>query len=204
MHNFLSLLKDTALSCGMIALTVVFVQNIVFTRGLGISASFFIIRKKHDIWLFGLTMAIISTLSCAIADYIVPFLEKSSYRYLLTPLCYVLIVSVVYILMILFCSHVTKRAYPRLQPMIHMAAFNGGVFGVLLLNNVKYTFTETVAFGLGTGIGYMLACYLLGLGFERLNSDQVSPSFRGFPAMLLYIGILSLAFYGLTGHGLSA
>lgn len=204
MYSFWLSVKDTAFSCVSIAVTVIFVQNIVFTRALGISASMFVIRKKHDLWLFGITMAVISTLSCAIADFVLPPLSKSRFQYYLTPLCLVLIIGVVYILLILFCSRVMKKAYPRLQPMIHMAAFNGAVFGVLLLNNVKYTFTETIAFGLGTGIGYMMACYLIALGYERLNSEKIPPAFRGFPATMIYIGILSLAFYGLTGHGLSA
>ena len=58
--------------------------------------------------------------------------------------------------------------------------------------------------GLGTGIGFLLAAYLLYTATERLNSPLVPDSFRGFPIMLVYVGILSLALYAFTGYTTSA
>lgn len=86
--------------------------------------------------------------------------------------------------------------------MIHLSAFNGAVFGALFLSS-SYDLGGRVAFGLGTGIGFILASYLIAIGHDRLNSQQIPPAFRGFPITLIYVGILSLAFYGLIGHELS-
>ena len=46
------------------------------------------------------------------------------------------------------------------------------------------------AFGLGTGIGFILASYLISIGYDRLNSDKIPPAFRGFPITLIYVCLL--------------
>ena len=86
--------------------------------------------------------------------------------------------------------------------MIHLSAFNGAVFGALLLSQ-SYDFWGRIAFGLGTGCGFVLASSLVALGYERLNSDKIHAAFRGFPFALIYVGMLSRAFYVLVGHVLS-
>ena len=132
-----------------------------------------------------------------------PFISKLPSAYYFRPLLYVLMIGVVYILTLSLCRALSKRFYPTLRPMIHLSAFNGAVFGSMYLCNLsRYRLLDIVPFSLGIGIGFMLAVYLLSLGYDHLNSDKISPSFRGFPIMLIYTGFLSLAFYGLIGHEL--
>ena len=40
-------------------------------------------------------------------------------------------------------------------------------------------------------------------GHRKIDRRSVPASFRGMPVMLIYIGILALAVYGFTGHGLA-
>lgn len=198
------LILQTLTRAFSIALTAIFVENIVFTRALGISASLFILRKEHDHHLFCGVLTLISTLSCCLASLFNRYLSRSSYAYFLRPMAYVLMVGIVYIAVLLFVNRFLPKQAQRLKPMIHLSAFNGAVIGALLLTgNSTYGFWGYLAFGLGTGIGYTIASYLMSLGFERLQSDKIPAAFRGFPITLIYIGILSLAFYGLIGHGLS-
>ena len=56
--------------------------------------------------------------------------------------------------------------------------------------------------GVGTGIGFTLASYTVRIAFEHLSSNAVPESFRGFPITLIYIGLVSLALYGVIGHEL--
>ena len=187
-----------------IAMTAIFVENIIFTRALGISASLFVLRKEHDHRLFCMVVTMITTLSCCLASLFNRTLGWSEHAYYLRPLAYVLTVGVVYVAVLLFSAKCLPKQWERLKPMIHLAAFNSAVIGALLLTGEStWDIWGYLAFGLGTGIGYTLASYLVSLGFERLQSDKIPPSFRGFPITLIYIGILSLAFYGLIGHGLS-
>ena len=72
-----------------------------------------------------------------------------------------------------------------------LIAFSGG-----------YGFVKTVGFAFGSGIGYTAAPLLVREGRRRIALSDVPRAFRGLPIMLLYIGILSLAIYGLIGHQL--
>lgn len=202
MHSFLQTVKDTAMQMASIAVIAVFVQNIIFTRALDTSASLFIIRKRYSIWQFGAILTTITTLSSVLVFFADKHIQRLQYSYYMTPLFYVMMVGIVYIAILLFCSRFLKKYNEQIKPMIHLSAFNSAVFGALLLSE-KYSLSGHIAFGLGTGLGFILASYLISIGYDRLNSDKIPPAFRGFPITLIYIGILSLAFYGLIGHELS-
>ena len=198
MIEFWKVLQETALRMASVAVFAVFVENILLTRALDTSASLFIIRKRYSRPLFGLILTGIITVSAVVAG----FFEESLQSYLWAPLLYVCVVGVVYVLFLLVCARLPQKIRGQLTPMIHLSAFNSAVFGALLLSR-NYNLPEHIAYGFGAGIGFLFASYLVEIGYERLRSDKIPPAFRGFPATLIYIGILSLAFYGLIGHELS-
>ena len=53
------------------------------------------------------------------------------------------------------------------------------------------------------GVGYLVAVFIVDEGRRRLRSKDVPSIFQGLPASLIYIGILSLAIYGLLGHAVT-
>lgn len=66
-------------------------------------------------------------------------------------------------------------------------------------NSAAYSFADSIGSGIGAGIAFVLAAALIGKGAELLNSnDRIPQVFKGAPAMLLYVGLLSLAFAGFT------
>ena len=204
MSDFLLFFKDIFLQSASIAMMMIFVENAVFSRALDTSSILYNLRKRHSIGIFSVILTAIVTASCCIIYVFRQQIEHLSYSYYMKPLIYVAIIGAVYILTLLFCSLFLKKHEQKIRPMIHLAAFNGAVFGGLLLSHVaKYNIWGQISFGLGVGIGYALAAYLISIGYERLNSDRIPQSFRGFPITLIYVGILSLAFYGLIGHELT-
>ena len=54
-----------------------------------------------------------------------------------------------------------------------------------------------VSAGLEAGAGFIIAALMLTAAYRKLNSSKVPASFRGFPAMLVYLGIISMAVYSL-------
>ena len=65
-----------------------------------------------------------------------------------------------------------------------------------------FTLASFLGFGLGTGIGFSLATFFISIAYDYLHSEAIPKAFRGFPILLIYIGMLSLAFYGMIGHEL--
>lgn len=184
-------------------IVAIFLENTVLSRALGTSTTLWMIRKKYNIFLFGLIMTMITTISAIIAYVITPWLENEKNAYYLKPLIYVCVIAVVYVIMILVTNHSNIKHKDTILIFIHRCSFNCAVLGALLLSaQAKLSLGGYIGFGIGTGIGFTFATFLIEVAYERLNSPKIPKAFRGFPITLFYIGILSLAVYGMIGHEL--
>ena len=71
---------------------------------------------------------------------------------------------------------------------------------VLVERTQSFTLEQSMGFGLGSGLGYLLAVMLVTEADHRLRSEAIPEAFRGLPITLVYVGVLALAIYGFTGH----
>ena len=89
----------------------------------------------------------------------------------------------------------------QLLRILPLAAVNSGVLGTVLVERTQsFTLEQSMGFGLGSGLGYLLAVMLVTEADRRLRSEAIPEAFRGLPITLIYIGVLALAIYGFTGH----
>jgi electron transport complex protein RnfA len=113
------------------------------------------------------------------------------------------IISAVYVVAYQLMKLLPKTFQSRFGSFLSLAIFNCAVFGSIMLSSAQMlNFAKYVGFGFGTGVGFTIAYLMVSEGRRRLELSSVPRAFRGFPITLMYIGILSLAFYGLTGHQL--
>lgn len=77
--------------------------------------------------------------------------------------------------------------------------------GVLLLTCLSsYQWYESIIFGFGSGLGYLVAIWVYGQFRANLKFSRPPFFLRGLPLQLIGIGLVSLAFFGLLGHSLTA
>lgn len=204
MDGFLNSAADFFRDMLTYSMVAIFLENTLFSRALGTSTSLFVVRKKTNVFMFGFVMTLIIMVSSLIAYAIQPLIKDMPYKYYLTPAIYVSVIGVVYILFLLATHKLLKKHKEQILAMIHVSAFNCAVLGALLLasDKTEMTLGGFLGFGIGTGIGFTFATYLVGLAYEKLSGEEIPQSFRGFPITLIYIGIVSLAIYGLIGHEL--
>ena len=86
----------------------------------------------------------------------------------------------------------------QLRPLVFLACVAVGT--VLVERTQSFTLEQSMGFGLGSGLGYLLAVMLVTEADRRLRSEAIPEAFRGLPITLIYIGVLALAIYGFTGH----
>lgn len=179
-------------------------ENVIFSRALGSSTALFATRKQFPVWMFGGVMTAIITASSVLVYFINPLVKNMANRYYVTPVIYVAIIGIVYIGALLITARFARERRDSLLSIIHVSAFNCAVLGSLLLasNISDLSLGGYIGFGIGAGAGFTLATYFVRLAYEKLSGDSVPESFRGFPITLIYIGIVSLAIYGLIGHDL--
>ena len=187
----------------MVSFVAMFIENTIFARALGTSTMLIAAKNKKQLVGFGLSITYITSVASAISYFADKLFLANESSYLFMPMIYVVIVGLVYILTLLILWKFVYRVFISMKKYVHISSFNCAVLGALFLNSKSSdTFLGYIGFGLGTGIGFMIATYFLSIAYEKLYSEDVPDSFRGYPLILVYIGILSMAFYGLIGHQL--
>ena len=85
-----------------------------------------------------------------------------------------------------------------------VSSFNTIVLAIpFITEKATYGVHEAIAQGLGAGVAFFIATWLIYLGMRRLEVDTETPlSFKGTPVLFMYIAILCLAFTGIMGKSL--
>jgi len=78
---------------------------------------------------------------------------------------------------------------------VNCAILGGTLFMVIR----DYTFLEGIAFGFGSGAGWLLAILILGGIREKLSTARIPKGLQGPGIVLLIVGHMALAFIGFTG-----
>lgn len=197
MNSFLNLLSTSLLA--------IFVQNSVFERALGVNVLMYASRKKEHLPGFFIAITYVTTISAAIVWGLDRWLGGSEYYAAVMPILYIAVVSAVYVITLVFIWRFFPRLFRSLKKYVHLSVFNCSVIGALFLCSQQGAdIFSYLGYGFGTGVGFLLAAYLLYIASERLNSPLIPAAFRGFPIMTVYVGILSLALYAFTGYSTSA
>lgn len=184
-------------------LTALFIENIIFTRALGTSWLLYLIKKPGELLRCTVLLTVITTLSGAIGYPLRGLAEQSEHSYILIPMIYILCIAVVYTGVYFFIKYVMPQTFVNAEFNLGAAAFNCAVLGSMLVPSIeRLDFVSTIGYGLGMSFGFALAVIIVGFGIERLQLCRVPKAFRGLPITLIYLGLLSLAFYGLVGHQL--
>ncbi len=183
-----------------IALGAVLVNNFVLSQFLGI-CPFMGVSKKVDTAL-GMGMAVIFVMGVASAvnwpinKFI---LEKYNLQFLQT-VAFILVIASLVQFVEMFLQKSVPTLYEALGVYLPLITTNCAVLGVVLQNTQKaYTFAESLTYGIGGGIGFLIAIVLFASVRERMEFGDCPKSFEGFPIALVAASLIALAFMGFSG-----
>ena len=71
--------------------------------------------------------------------------------------------------------------------------------GSLLMVQRSYGFTQSIAYGFGSGLGWALAIVMFAAIRERLRYADIPAGLQGLGTAFMVTGLLALAFVGMTG-----
>ncbi len=186
------------------AVIAIFVQNAVFTRGFGVSRLTHLVSDSAtNSMIFCGLLCVGNVISAPLGFFAQQLLAQPQhwYRDYVTPLAFVvcaLIALLVMALIVLVFRPHNKEEWLDILPMV---CLNNAILGpILITSGQNYDFLQTMGFALGSGIGYSIAVLIVSEGEHKMKNNNVPETFRGLPIKLLYVGILSLAIYALTGH----
>lgn len=188
-----------------LALVAAGAQNAVFTRALGISSG---LRMLHDskksTGYFCAALTVFQLMSVVIVYFALPLVDVlgfGQYRRFVLPAIVVAACTVSYVVIIVLLSMIMGDKFKDVVRSVTSASINSAIVGTVILTVYQgLDFGESIAFALGSSVGYFLAIVLISEGERKIAHDRVPEAFRGLPITLIYISILALGIYGLIGH----
>jgi Na+-transporting NADH:ubiquinone oxidoreductase subunit E len=178
----------------------IFTDNILLARFLGM-CSFLAVSRQVKTAL-GLGYAVVFVMTCTIA------LDWLAYRYILQPYQIEYFRFILFIVIIAAFVQFIEMVIERYSPVLYqnlgiflpLITVNCAILGASLFMVIRdYTFLEGIAFGLGSGIGWMLAIVAMAGIREKLNHARIPKGLQGPGITLIIAGLMALAFIGFTG-----
>ena len=183
-----------------ISLGAILTNNFIFAQFLGI-CPFLGVSKKLD-QASGMSIAVIFVMVLATA------VTWPIQTYLLDPNGLGYLQTILFILVIAALVQLVELVLKRYIPTLHkslgiylpLITTNCAVLGVTVLNiTEKYTFWQSMANSLGSGLGFFLAMVLFAGVRSRVERSNPPKSFEGLPITLISAAIVSASFYGFAG-----
>jgi Na+-transporting NADH:ubiquinone oxidoreductase subunit E len=90
--------------------------------------------------------------------------------------------------------------YSALGVFLPLIAVNCAILGAsLFMVERSYNFAESTVFGLGSGIGFMLAIVALAAIREKMHYSNVPPGLRGLGITFIVTGLMAIGFMAFAG-----
>ena len=202
-------LLTTIISYFNLAILAIGAQNAIFTRSLGISPGIKMLRdpRKNTVY-FCSALTVFQIMTSVIVCFAAPLVDKlgfGAYRRFALPTIIVLACTISYMAVILLLSAVLSEGkFREVVQSVTGASINSAIVGTVILSqNYGLRLMESIIFGLGSSMGYFIAMMLISEADKKICHERVPQAFKGLPITLIYISVLALSVYGLTGHGLA-
>ncbi len=196
-----------------IFIRAIFVENMALGFFLGM-CTFIAISKKIDAAL-GLGIAVVVVLGITVP------VNNLLYNYLLAPgalawtgvegsenwdlsflgyLSYIGVIAAIVQIMEMFLDKFVPALYNALGVFLPLITVNCAILGAsLLMVQRELGFSESVVFGLGSGVGWALAITALAGIREKLKYSDIPPGLRGLGITFITVGLMSLGFMSFGG-----
>jgi Na+-transporting NADH:ubiquinone oxidoreductase subunit E len=178
----------------------IFTNNILLTNYLGM-CSFLAVSKEVQT-AQGLGMAVTFVLA------VTSVLNWLAYHYILLPLDLVYLRFIVFIIIIaafvqlleMIIERVSDQLYTSLGIFLPLITVNCAILGVSLFMIIRnYTLISSFFYGLGSGIGWMLAIIAMAGIRQKMAKSRVPRGLTGAGITLIIAGMMALAFMGFSG-----
>lgn len=175
--------------------TALIAENVILTKFLGICSFLGTSNKEKNAIGMGISVTFVTLIS-TILTYLIN-------KYILIPTNSTYLQTITFILVIACFVQITElivkkyfvSLYKALGIYLPLITTNCAVFGIVL-NNAKlgYDFITSIVYALGSSLGFVLVLYIFSLLREKIENNDILPSFKGIPIALITAGIIALIF----------
>ncbi|MGD8979042.1 MAG: Rnf-Nqr domain containing protein [candidate division WOR-3 bacterium] len=178
----------------------IFTDNILLARFLGMCSFLSVSRQVKTAVGLGFAVVFVMTFTTA--------LDWFAFRYVLQPYAIEYFRFILFIIIIAAFVQFIEMAIERYSPALYqtlgiflpLITVNCAILGVSLFMVIRdLGLVESIVFGFGSGVGWMLAIVAMAGIRERLNNARIPHGLQGPGITLIIAGLMALAFIGFTG-----
>lgn len=191
---------DKLIELVMIFLSMVLVNNFVFTKFLGTCPYIGVSNKVEMAFGMGAAVTFVTTLSGVMSWLVnVKILIPIGMPYL-KYIVFILVIAAMVQLVEMYLRKFFRSLYDAFGIFLPLITTNCVVLGIcLFLDLWGYGFLESLVASFGVGLGFTVAiCIMAGIR-ENLRWADMPDCLKGAPITLITAGILTLAFMGFSG-----
>ena len=176
------------------------INNFVFSRFLGLCIFFGVTKRMETAIGMSFTFTAVMFIQ-AVLNWVI-------YTYVLIPFHLDFLKIVVFIGTVAafvqgadtIMKKIAPALYYKLGIYLALIVTNCIILAVPLINaDENYSLFESMALGLGSGLGFSLALIIMASIREKLELAEVPKSFQGLPISFVLTGLIALAFLGFSG-----
>jgi electron transport complex protein RnfA len=176
------------------------INNFVFTRFLGLCIFFGVSKKMETAVGMSITFTAVMVISSALSWLVFKFIMIPLQLEFLKIIIFIGIIAAFVQSADTIMKKVSPSLYYKLGIYLALITTNCIILAVPLINSGEgYSFLESMAFGLGSGIGFALALVIMASIREKLELADIPAPFRGLPISFIVAGLIALAFTGFSG-----
>jgi electron transport complex protein RnfA len=182
-------------------ISIVLINNLVFTKFLGICPYLGVSGRIDMAFGMGLAVTFVVTLSGTLT-WLINHLILMEYGLEVTRyVCFILVIAGAVQLVEMYLRKFFPPLYESFGIFLPLITTNCAILGLCLFIDLWEidNLLEAVVLSFGAGIGFTMAiCIMAGIR-ENLNMADVPECLKGAPITLITAGLLTLAFMGFAG-----
>jgi len=182
-------------------LSIVIINNLVFTKFLGICPYLGVSGRIDMAFGMGCAVTFVVTLSGTLTWMIDHWILRSLGLEVMQYVCFILVIAGAVQLVEMYLRKFFPALYESFGIFLPLITTNCAILGLCLFINLWGidNLLEAVVLSVGAGLGFTLAiCIMAGIR-ENLKMADVPECLKGAPITLITAGLLTLAFMGFAG-----
>ena len=184
----------------------IFIENLALSFFLGMCTFLAVSKKVKTAMGLGIAVVVVQVIAVPANQLVYSHVLKENALIqgmdlsFLGFITYIGVIAALVQILEMFLDKYVPALYSALGIFLPLITVNCAIFGgVSFMVQREYTFTESVVYGLGSGISWALAIVLMAAIREKMKYSDVPPGLRGLGITFITAGLMSLAFMGFSG-----
>ncbi len=183
----------------VVFVAAVFTENILLSRFLGMCSFLSVSRQVKTAVGLGGAVTFVLTCTSALNWLVYRLLVAWDLEYL-RYIAFIIVIAA----FVQFVEIVIERASPvlyyALGIFLPLITVNCAILGASLFMIIrKYSFMQSLGFGVGAGVGWALAILLMAGLRSKMGYSNVPKPFQGVAIAMVITGVMAMAFMGFAG-----